>query len=154
MGVCANYLDRRLIQVTMDTTTLFSSAYQWLETGFLVVAEYTRADAAADPGVPDGPEIIDRSAYPDEMIARTDYIAMMAGIEIPDGAEADAQADAPGVEPPGIEGDVPRSENYDKVKRYYKYGCWNAQMVRSAAGRWITEAEAVEILDDEQTEGE
>lgn len=39
-----------------------------------------------------------------------------------------------------------RSEKFDKVKNYYTSGLWSAEMVQNAIGRWITEAEAAEIL--------
>lgn len=38
------------------------------------------------------------------------------------------------------------SENFDKVKRYYGRGLWSAARVNAAVGKWITEAEAEEIL--------
>lgn len=38
------------------------------------------------------------------------------------------------------------SPKYEKVKDYYDNGFWTAQMVRNAAGRWITAAEVDEIL--------
>lgn len=40
------------------------------------------------------------------------------------------------------------SKNFNKVKDYYLSGKWNAQMVRNAIGRWITEEEAEEILEE------
>lgn len=39
------------------------------------------------------------------------------------------------------------SENFDKVKRYYDRGMWSAARVNAAVGKWITEAEAEEILE-------
>lgn len=43
------------------------------------------------------------------------------------------------------------SPKFERVKRYYDAGLWNAAMVRNAtknpkASPWITEAEAEEIL--------
>ena len=38
------------------------------------------------------------------------------------------------------------SARYNKVKHYYDAGFWTEAMVRNAVGRWITEAEAAEIL--------
>ena len=38
------------------------------------------------------------------------------------------------------------STKYEKIKSYHELGLWNKQMVRNAAGRWITEAEAEDIL--------
>lgn len=39
-----------------------------------------------------------------------------------------------------------RSAKFDKVKGYFDRGLWTEAMVRNAAGRWITEAEAEEII--------
>lgn len=38
------------------------------------------------------------------------------------------------------------SPKFQTVKDHYKDGFWNTTMVRNAVGRWITEAEAEEIL--------
>lgn len=38
------------------------------------------------------------------------------------------------------------SQRFEKVKRYYESGLWTKEMVLNAAGRWITEAEAKEII--------
>ena len=38
------------------------------------------------------------------------------------------------------------SQKYELVKDYYYRGLWTAEMVKNAVGRWITEAEADEIL--------
>lgn len=38
------------------------------------------------------------------------------------------------------------SPKYKTVSEYYRNGLWNATMVKNAVGRWITEAEAEEIL--------
>ena len=40
-----------------------------------------------------------------------------------------------------------RSAKFEKVKGYYASKLWNEEMFRNAVGRWITEAEAEEILD-------
>ena len=117
--------------------------------GGSAVIEYTRA-ASSDPALPEGPEIFDGESYPDAGVARADYIAMMAGIEIPEGEEADvepgAQADPNGTESPGIDGEPTPSAHYDTVARYYKYDRWNEQMVKNAVGRWITADESESIL--------
>lgn len=39
------------------------------------------------------------------------------------------------------------SENFEKVKRYYGRGMWSASRVIAAIGKWITEAEAEEIME-------
>lgn len=41
------------------------------------------------------------------------------------------------------------SQKFNRVKGYYDRGLWTAEMVRNAAGRWITEAEVKEILNEE-----
>ena len=126
-----------------------NAAKQYKTCTLLFVIEYTKADPSAIPALPEGPEIFDEP-YPDEAIARADYIAMMAGIEIPeDGEDTDngAQADSSGIESPGLDVEsTPPSEHFGLVENYYKYGCWNEKMVRNAVGRWITEDEAEEIL--------
>lgn len=38
------------------------------------------------------------------------------------------------------------SVKFPLVKDYYEKGLWTEQMVRNAVGKWITEAEAQEIL--------
>lgn len=38
------------------------------------------------------------------------------------------------------------SLNYQLVKYYYDRGMWSADRVRKAVGKWITQAEADEIL--------
>lgn len=38
------------------------------------------------------------------------------------------------------------SKKFEKVKGYFKSGLWTADMVQNAVGKWITEAEAAEIL--------
>lgn len=40
------------------------------------------------------------------------------------------------------------SANYEKVKHYYDYGMWSAARVEAAVGKWITAAEAEEIMED------
>lgn len=45
------------------------------------------------------------------------------------------------------------SKKFEKVKNFYDNGLWNKTMVQNAVGRWITEAEAEEILgEDTETE--
>lgn len=39
-----------------------------------------------------------------------------------------------------------RSRKFQAVKDYYEQGLWSEDMVKNAAGRWITQAEAEEIL--------
>ena len=39
-----------------------------------------------------------------------------------------------------------RSENFDKVKRYYDDGIWDENKVRNAVGKWITQEEYKEII--------
>jgi len=46
-----------------------------------------------------------------------------------------------------------KSAKFDKVKDYFNKGLWTAQMVRNAAGRWITAEEADEIIDSVTAEG-
>lgn len=46
------------------------------------------------------------------------------------------------------------SAKFDRVQRYYEQGLWTAAMVRNAAKNpkaspWITEAEAKEILEED-----
>lgn len=38
------------------------------------------------------------------------------------------------------------SKKFKTVKGYYDKGLWTESMVRNAVGRWITEAEADEII--------
>lgn len=38
------------------------------------------------------------------------------------------------------------SKNFEKAKTYYERGMWSEARVRAAVGKWITEAEAEEIL--------
>ena len=38
------------------------------------------------------------------------------------------------------------SEKFELVKGYYDRGLWNAARVQKAVGKWITAAEAEEIL--------
>lgn len=42
------------------------------------------------------------------------------------------------------------SANFEKVKTYYDRGMWPSKRVLTAIGKWITEAEAKEILREEQ----
>lgn len=46
-----------------------------------------------------------------------------------------------------------RSAKYHRVKDYFDKGLWNKEMVRNAAGRWITETEAEEIISGVRPEG-
>ncbi len=39
-----------------------------------------------------------------------------------------------------------KSAKFDKVKGYFDRGLWTEEMVRNAVDRWITEAEAEEII--------
>ncbi len=39
-----------------------------------------------------------------------------------------------------------QSKNYAKVKRYYERGLWDAERVRAAVGKWITQEECDKIL--------
>lgn len=41
------------------------------------------------------------------------------------------------------------SAKYEKVKGYYDNGLWTEEMVRNAAGRWITEKEFIQITNEE-----
>lgn len=43
------------------------------------------------------------------------------------------------------------SENFEKVKSYYDRGLWSASRVIAAIGKWITEAEADEIMEGYKT---
>lgn len=43
-----------------------------------------------------------------------------------------------------------RSAKFAKVKGYFDRGLWNREMVLNAAGRWITQAEALEIVGDQE----
>lgn len=40
------------------------------------------------------------------------------------------------------------SKNYEKVKSYYDRGMWSEERVRSAVGKWITEEEYAEIVQE------
>lgn len=39
------------------------------------------------------------------------------------------------------------SKNFEKVKTYYERGMWSAARVEAAVGKWITSAEAKEIME-------
>ena len=39
-----------------------------------------------------------------------------------------------------------RSENFDKVKKYYDDGIWEENKVKNAVGKWITQEEYKEIV--------
>ena len=43
------------------------------------------------------------------------------------------------------------SPKFELVKSYYDRGLWSADRVRKAVGKWITEAEAEEILGGNQS---
>lgn len=80
--------------------------------------------------------VVDNSGRIDQKImqltANTDYIAMMAGVDIPTNAAAislDAQ-----------------SPKFETVKTYFLQGLWNSEMLLNAVDRWITSAEYAEIL--------
>ena len=129
----------------------------------IIFAEYTKKEDEPDPNYIElsesagdmQPEIFDDPPYADEGVARADYIAMMAGIEIPEDAGAGS---APGAsdprsdDAPGIEDAAQHSARYATVKLYFDARVWNAQMVRDAAGRWITAEEAQQILNDTDTD--
>ena len=80
--------------------------------------------------------IVDNSGQTDQKIMRltanTDYIAMMAGVDIPTNAVAIA-LDA-------------QSPKFETVKNYFLEGLWNSEMLLNAVDRWITSAEYAEIL--------
>ena len=80
--------------------------------------------------------IVDNSGQTDQKIMRltanTDYIAMMAGVDIPTNAVAIA-LDA-------------QSPKFETVKSYFLQGLWNSEMLLNAVDRWITSAEYAEIL--------
>lgn len=80
--------------------------------------------------------IVDNSGRTDRKImqitANTDYIAMMAGVDIPTNATAIA-LDA-------------QSPKFETVKSYFLQGLWNSEMLQNAVGRWITEEEKEDIL--------
>lgn len=87
--------------------------------------------------------IVDNSGRADQKIMRltanTDYIAMMAGVDIPTNATAislDAQ-----------------SPKFEVVKTYFLQGLWNSEMLQNAVGRWITEEEKEDILSLWQAQG-
>lgn len=80
--------------------------------------------------------VVDNSGRIDQKImqltANTDYIAMMAGVDIPTNAVAIA-LDA-------------QSPKFETVKSYFLQGLWNSEMLLNAVDRWITSAEYAEIL--------
>lgn len=43
------------------------------------------------------------------------------------------------------------SKKYNDVKTYYEQGLWTDSMVKDSVDRWLTEAEAREILNDPDT---
>lgn len=38
------------------------------------------------------------------------------------------------------------SPNYNLIKGYYERGLWSANRVKKAVGKWITQEEALQIL--------
>lgn len=83
--------------------------------------------------------VVDNSGRIDQKImqltANTDYIAMMAGVDIPD-AESNVMTltlDA-------------QSPKFETVKNYFLQSLWNSEMLLNAVDRWITSAEYAEIL--------
>lgn len=46
------------------------------------------------------------------------------------------------------------SKKFTTVKGYYENGLWTEAMVRNAVGRWLTEAEAEEIITDHVPEAD
>lgn len=45
------------------------------------------------------------------------------------------------------------SKKFKTVKGYYDKGLWTEVMVRNAVGRWLTDAEAEEIITGQAAEG-
>lgn len=41
------------------------------------------------------------------------------------------------------------SPRFETVKNWYQKGLWSQSMVENAVGKWITEAELAEILEEE-----
>lgn len=74
-----------------------------------------------------------------QLTANTDYIAMMAGVDIPTNVAAIA-LDA-------------QSPKFEVVKTYFLQGLWNSEMLQNAVGRWITEEEKEDILSLWQAQG-
>lgn len=80
--------------------------------------------------------VVDNSGRIDQKImqltANTDYIAMMAGVDIPSNMVAitlDAQ-----------------NPKFETVKAYFLQGLWNSEMLLNAVDRWINSTEYAEIL--------
>ena len=46
------------------------------------------------------------------------------------------------------------NEKLETVRQYYARGLWDARRVRNAVGRWITQAEADELLSQPQGEAD
>lgn len=42
------------------------------------------------------------------------------------------------------------SPNYNLVKVYYERGLWSANRVKNAVGKWITQEEALQILNGKE----
>lgn len=87
--------------------------------------------------------VVDNSGRADRKImqltANTDYIAMMADVDIPTNAEAIALN--------------AQSPKFEVVKTYFLQGLWNSEMLQNAVGRWITEEEKEDILSLWQAQG-
>lgn len=81
--------------------------------------------------------IVDNSGRTDQKImqltANTDYIAMMADVDIPATDSGVMTLDA-------------QSPKFETVKNYFLEGLWNSEMLLNAVDRWITSAEYAEIL--------
>lgn len=88
--------------------------------------------------------IVDNSGRTDQKIMRltanTDYIAMMAGVDIPATDSGVMTLDA-------------QSPKFETVKAYFLQGLWNSEMLQNAVGRWITEEEKEDILSLWQAQG-
>lgn len=113
--------------------------------GLTVIVYFTKR-TASDPPIAEGPSI-SLASIPNPAEAKADYIAMMAGIEIPDDAGTAAQSSPEGKDGPEFDGgETVHSKHYDDVNRYYAYDCWSVQMVQNAVGKWITKDECVKII--------
>lgn len=62
--------------------------------------------------------------------AHIDYLSMMTGVDLHD--EMPLSLD--------------QNPKFEKIKRHYIRGFWSAEMVLDAAGKWLTAAEAREII--------
>ena len=115
---------------------------------FRVVVEYVKV-ATSDPSIPEGPSMINLSDVPNPLEAKMDYISMMSGIEVPVDSSA-AQSSPQSTDGPDFEGSNDHSKHYEDIQKYYKYACWNQQMVHDAVGRWITTEEYEQIAESER----